>query len=267
MRVIAVDWSGAAKRASQKIWLAECRDGDLVRLEAGRDRKAVVSHLIELLGEGPSPIVGLDFAFSLPAWFVSVRGAPRAPDFWNIVADEGERWLASCAPPFWGRPGRCRPSDVTEHFRRTESALREQLGLQPKSTFQIGGAGAVGTGSLRGMPALKTLRDAGYAVWPFDDARGPTVIEIYPRILTGPVVKSNQAARERYLVDHHPSLPQDLMSLAASNEDAFDAAVSALAMARSAHHLIDLRRTSDRTMSLEGEIWVPSAGELRQSRA
>ena len=38
--------------------------------------------------------------------------------------------------------------------------------VRPKSTFQIGGAGAVGTGSLRGMPHLLTLREAGCAVWP-----------------------------------------------------------------------------------------------------
>ena len=41
-------------------------------------------------------------------------------------------------------------------------------GIAPKSVFQIGGAGSVGTASLRGMPVLQRLREAGFAVWPFD---------------------------------------------------------------------------------------------------
>ena len=41
-------------------------------------------------------------------------------------------------------------------------------GLSPKSIFQLAGPGAVGPGSLRGMPLLTTLRDRGFAVWPFD---------------------------------------------------------------------------------------------------
>src|SRR6202012_1913196 len=40
-------------------------------------------------------------------------------------------------------------------------------GITAKSPFQIGGSGSVGTGSLRAMPALLRLREAGFRVWPF----------------------------------------------------------------------------------------------------
>ena len=57
--------------------------------------------------------------------------------------------------------------------------------------FQIGGAGAVGTGSIRGMPHLLTLADSGFTIWPFVSGGLPTVVEIYPRALTGPVNKGS----------------------------------------------------------------------------
>ena len=46
-RVMGIDWSGAVAGAAQKIWLAEVRDGEVVRLEAGRGRREMAEHLIE----------------------------------------------------------------------------------------------------------------------------------------------------------------------------------------------------------------------------
>jgi len=91
---------------------------------------------------------------------------------------EGEDWLAECAPPFWGRPGRPRPV-LAEHLRRAEKAI-SVAGISPKSVFQVGGAGAVGTGSVRGMPYLPQLRQAGFSIWPFDPASPWTVLESTP---------------------------------------------------------------------------------------
>src|SRR5207249_2347049 len=103
-----------------------------------------------------------------------------------------------------------------------------------KSVFQIAGAGAVGTGSLRGMPALLDLRAAGFAIWPFDPPRLPMAVEIYPRWLTGRVNKSSPIARALYLATRFGEENRALLRTAASSEDAFDAAVSALRMARAA---------------------------------
>ena len=145
LRVMAIDWSGALMRAEKKIWLAEVVDGQLRRLECGRDRAAIGELLIEEVDRDGEMIVGLDFAFSMPAWFIRECGVLSAPALWERVACDGEAWLARCDAPFWGRPGRRRRSE--EMFRRTELETRKVSGIGPKSVFQIGGAGAVGAWS------------------------------------------------------------------------------------------------------------------------
>lgn len=256
-RVIAIDWSGAAVRASKSIWLAEVADGRLIRLENGRDRSEITSHLAAEATRDPDLVVGLDFAFSLPAWFLAERQLSSAPELWNLVAREGERWLAECAAPFWGRPGRAFPG-TADPYRRTELELAPVGGVRPKSVFQIGGAGAVGTGSLRGMPALQQLREAGFSVWPFDPPSRPRVVEIYPRVLTGAVIKSSVGERGAYLARAYPVMDTALRGLAAGSEDAFDAAVSALTMARWRDELVSLPPARDLIDRQEGRIWVPA---------
>ena len=63
--------------------------------------------------------------------------------------------------------------------------MRRATGLHPKSIFQLAGPGTVGPGSLRGMPVLRRFRDAGWAVWPFDDPAARTVVELYPALAVG----------------------------------------------------------------------------------
>ena len=77
-------------------------------------------------------------------------------------------------------------------------------GITPKSPFQIGGSGSVGTGSLRAMPFLLRLREAGFQTWPYEDAKlgvkpAPLLVEMYTRLMTGAVAKSNESARKAYL--------------------------------------------------------------------
>jgi hypothetical protein len=262
VRVVAIDWSGARAGAGRRIWLAECAAGRLWRLENGRDREAVAEHLLEEGRRTPETVVGLDFAFSLPAWFLEERGLASARDLWALAGREAERWLAACAPPFWGRPGRRRPN-LPAHLRWTDGAQPAVAGRRPKSVFQVGGAGAVGTGSLRGMRLLHRLRAAGWSIWPFDPPGWPRAVEIYPRLLTGPVVKSDPVARQAYLARRYPTLAPHLRTLAASSEDAFDAAVSALVMAAHLGDLVALAPATDREALLEGLIWLP-AGPVEQ---
>ena len=151
-------------------------------------RLHLFAHLVEL-ADREEIAVGLDFSFSLPAWFLDQLGVHDGPELWEVVARDGESWLRECAPPFWDGAGRGRP--VQQDLRDTERAVAGFAGVSPKSTFQIGGAGSVGTASLRGMPLLSRLRAAGFAVWPFDDPAWPMVLEVWPRLFTGPVVKSN----------------------------------------------------------------------------
>lgn len=257
-RFIGVDWSGAVKGARRKIWLAEVDavDGRVVRLEAGRSRARVADHLLEEASKNPDIIVGFDFAFSLPSWFLEERQLADAPALWALVATEGERWLAECRPPFWGRPNTRRP-ELHDHLRRTDREVPAVGGIRPKSVFQIGGAGAVGTGSLRGMPILLRLRQEGFAVWPFESARLPLVVEIYPRLLTGAVDKGNLDRRRSYLYDKFPRLDTPIRELGISCEDAFDALVSALVMAKHADNFLSLPAAEDDIRRREGKIWHP----------
>jgi hypothetical protein len=257
--ILAVDWSGAIRGVRRKLWLAEVREGRLARLECGRDRAELVAHFIECARADRDLVVGLDFAFSFPEWFVLARGVGAARGMWELAAVHGEEWLADCAFPFWGRKGKRKPSsdDTPTPFRRTEGERLPVRGIAPKSVFQIGGAGAVGTGSLRGMPWLRDLADAGFAIWPFDDARLPLALEIYPRFLTGRVTKSSARARELFLAQRFGAEDRALLACASASEDAFDAAVSALVMSRHAAAIARLRADDDATYRVEGRIWTP----------
>ncbi len=254
---MAVDWSGRRTGERQHIWLARAAAGELVELRGGFSRAEVVDHLVRRAEEAPQRlVVGLDFSFALPAWFTRRLRATSAQELWRIVAHEGEGWLADCRPPFWGRPGRPRPA-LPEHLRRTERQLQAVGATRVKSTFQIAGAGSVGTGSLRGMPWLLQLRRRGFRIWPFDEPGHATVVEIYPRLLTGPVVKARADQRQRHLARHHPVVPAALGALAAASDDAFDAAVSALVLAQHRTELAALQQASDSEVLLEGQIWQP----------
>jgi hypothetical protein len=107
---------------------------------------------------------------------------------------------------------------------------------------------------------LLRLADAGFSIWPFDAARLPTVIEIYPRALTGKVDKGRHRTRRAYLEQGFPDQDPVLRERAAGSEDAFDAAVSALVMARYLHAADDLPAIHhDDPERLEGAIWRPPA--------
>ena len=139
-------------------------------------------------------------------------------------------------------------------------------GIAPKSVFQIGGAGAVGTASLRGMPGLIVLREAGFRIWPYDEPdveRAPLVVEIYTRLMTGAVTKSSEVARTAYLAKKrresalYAGLSRGVMVKARASEDAFDALVSAMVMVEHRGEFAGLRKLEDEVFRLEGHTWVP----------
>lgn len=281
-RIIAVDWSGRIDKPGQRkhIWIA-CWSCEGVTLEAGRTRDELCAHLVDLAKETPHLVAGLDFAFSYPAWFLQELGIVSALDFWQqVAAGQGEYWLSPACEDvrFWGKP-RKKPEEFRAQPARMlrgtdvetkcaaeieEAAQAERVrGIAPKSPFQIGGAGAVGTGSLRGIPCLLKLREAGFRVWPFEQPRFPLVLEIYPRLLTGRVHKSNVEARKQWLSQRkkldqrYARLSGDVLAKAEGSEDAFDALASAMEMAARADELLQLRQTSHPRHRLEGRIWQP----------
>ena len=302
-RVVAVDWSGRVDAAGQRrhiwagVWTAASatRPRETVILEAGRTRAELIGWLIELARETPRMVVGIDCCFSYPAWFLEEHGCASVFDFWRAVADgKGEAWLdRECADlRFWGKAGPRRHGKRPEEFsganllrmmrltdvdnKITPKLLLEDpvraakvLGITPKSPFQIGGSGSVGTGSLRAIPHLIDLHEAGFRVWPYeaavlDDQNPlPLLVEMYTRLLTGAVKKSNPAARKLYLAARRKSDPayaaltRKVVAAAQGSEDAFDALVCALEMARHRAEFSKLRTTADPTLRLEGITWRP----------
>ena len=259
---MAIDWSGRAGPDQRRaLWLAEAVDGALVRLQAGRTRAELVELLIAEAARDPDLIVGVDFAFSLPAWYLRERQLTPC-QLWALLADEAltpamrerglTRWMNRPELPFWTTGEARARLTPAQRFRRTEQEVRGP-GVQPKSVFQLVGAGQVGRGSLYGMGALHRLAGAGFRIWPFESAGLPLVVEVFPRVLTGPVHKNSPSERARYL-GTVPMRP-DLRRLAAAGEDGFDAAISALAMAARADELPTLPNAPG--YALEGRIWRP----------
>jgi hypothetical protein len=234
-RLIAVDWSGRVDPAGQRrhiwaaIWTASQKGGS-IKLEAGRTREEFIAWLIGLGHETPRTVVSLDCCFSFPAWFLAEHNCATVFDFWrHVAAGHGERWLArECEEiardeRFWGAPHKRPAQFCGEHLHRSmrltdmDNKITPKLlesdperaakirGITSKSPFQIGGSGSVGTGSLRAMPSLLRLHEAGFRIWPFESAAlntkkpQPLLIEMYTRLMTGAVKKSNPEARKLYL--------------------------------------------------------------------
>ena len=81
---------------------------------------------------------------------------------WGAPAKQAQRWLTTTKPPAGSG------ADIPE-FRATENAVRGGR-LQPKSVWQMHGAGAVGGQTLVGIPAVRRLLESlgpSAAVWPF----------------------------------------------------------------------------------------------------
>ncbi len=268
-------------------------------LEAGRTREELVEWLIAMSRETPRMVVSLDCCFSFPAWFLAEHACETVFEFWRKVAEgQGERWLArECEEVardvrFWGAPHK-RPEELCgENFHRglrltdmdnkvTPKMVGEDperaakvRGITPKSPFQIGGSGSVGTGSLRAMPFLLRMWEAGFRVWPYESAQlkdarpRPLLVEMYTRLMTGAVAKSNESARRRYLAAKkrksdalYAGLGRGVLMKAQGSEDAFDALVSCLEMVRWKGEFAGLKATEDEVLRLEGITWRPGIQE------
>jgi len=253
-RVIAIDWSGDAKHASEKIWVAVVEEGVLTELRNGRSPSDIVGFLDELATNDPSVIVGFDFAFSFPCWFAETFGT--AQDVWAAIGKESFPDWRNEVPPFFGTTNPQYAGSGTQ-WRLTDLAMRS------KSVFKVSGVGSVGTGSIRGMPILTQLSSRGFSIWPFMPPALPLVVEIYPRACLVPerarncqprFSKTNPLHRRQYFAE---VLSGVWLDLATSTEDAFDAATAALAMWDGRHDLESLREITEETLLREGIIWSP----------
>ncbi len=294
-RFVGIDWSGRIDAGGQRrhiwsgIWTRSASGKIEVQLEAGRTRDEIGGWLISLAGAIPRMVIGIDCCFSYPAWFVREQGCANLLDLWRLVAGgKGEEWLhGSCEDRrFWGKPHKRPEAFGGEGFRtmfrhadwdnKIAQALEngdperaaKMKGITPKSPFQIGGSGSVGTGSLRAMPVLLRLHEAGFRVWPVEaaalrDEPRPLLVEIYTRLMTGAVAKSNAEARKEYLAARRRDDPlfahvgRAVIRKAEGSEDAFDALLTTIEMVRHAEEFPRLRATTDPALRLEGNTWRP----------
>jgi hypothetical protein len=234
--VIAIDWSGRQGTDQiHAIRAAIVREGAAIEVWADLTRDDVVAELLTLTD--PNVVVGMDFSFGYPEWVGQWHGCHDGTELWPLVATQGEQWLQTCPPPFFGAKGTRRAAQI-ELLR----ACERRVGA--KSTFQLAGAGHVGTGTIRGVPCLMRLRAGGFAVWPFDTASPRTVVEIYP------------SALRRYA--DLTTLPARVKAAVANNENTRDAVVSALVMHEHRDALTTLGAATDETTRLEGDAWTPA---------
>lgn len=277
-RVAILDWSAAGKpaRGKDSIWLA--LDGEMP--ENLPTRAQAEARLIALIEEalvaGDKLLLGADFAFGYPHGFAAtVAGGPL--HLWDWLADhhadtdrnesnyrEVAARLNALFPgdgPFWGNGRKIQidglprlkpdlPANLLPN-RTTETAAASP-GANPKSVWQLAGAGAVGAQTLTGLPMLARLRRrfAGQlSVWPFEAPAQITLAEVYPSMLADAV---------RLAVAADPGLPPDAhqVRLLARALAGLDTQMRA--------ELLD-RQSLPQAAQHEG--WILGAGQQAQLRA
>ena len=235
---IVADWTAAEtkKLGDNSLWIGVAKRDVRFRLYAETHNVATRAEgealLNSLLAEhrkrGDRVLVGLDFNFGFPTgtaarlkleatpwqalWkFLAGNVVDKADNTNNRyqVAAKMNRLMTDEAWPFWGAPAKqaqrwlttTKPSqgagDIPE-FRATEDAARKGR-LQPKSVWQMHGAGAVGGQTLVGAPVVRRLLEKlgpSAAVWPFGtgwreltpadvEPLSTLVVEVWPSMFDG----------------------------------------------------------------------------------
>lgn len=236
---IIADWTAAEgkKLGDQSVWIGVAKRDVRFRLYTETHNVATRAEGEALLGSllaehrkrGDRVLVGFDFNFGYPvgtAERLKLSGAPwqamwkfiaanvvDKPDntnnryqvaakinrlmtdnawpMWGAPAKQAQRWLTTTKPPAGSS------ADIPE-FRATEDAVRKGK-LQPKSVWQMHGAGAVGGQTLVGIPAVRRLLEKlgpSGAVWPFGtgwraldagdvEPLSALVVEVWPSMFDG----------------------------------------------------------------------------------
>jgi hypothetical protein len=201
-RIIVVDWSAASTRAPPRFspdrcWLAWGDAAQRAAPEYFRTRDDCIARVTALLEAcNGDALVGWDFPFGSPGDSRIGGGRPLAIRLSALISDRDDgrnnrfavaamlnRELGSPPGPFWFCPTREASAALTmrkppfdtcpfAEMRIAERRLRER-GRQPMSVWQLGGAGAVGSQMLLGLPRVLDLaEDARFRTrtrfWPFE---------------------------------------------------------------------------------------------------
>lgn len=206
---VIANWTAAEgkKLGEQSLWIAVAKRDVRMRLKVETHNAATRAEGEKLLAEilsdlnrrGDRALVGFDIPLGFPVgtaarlglkdatwsglWGFLVDNVRDKPDNTNNryqVAAKMNRLMTDQAWPFWGAPASqaqrwlttTKPEggygDMPE-LRATETAARQGK-LQPRTVWQMHGAGAVGGHALIGVPAVARLLDRlgpSGAVWPF----------------------------------------------------------------------------------------------------
>jgi hypothetical protein len=211
-RVAILDWSAAGrpKRGADSIWLGH-DDGTAENPATRTGAETLLHRLVaDALANEQRLLIGADFAFGYPAGFAqALTGRNDALALWDwfarhITGDATNRSnhlevaarINARLPgvgPFWFNPlkrdivhlprkGRLRHGHGFSDTRRADRSAR---GAQ--SVWKLGGAGAVGSQVLTGLPVLHRLRAAfpgQISVWPFELPNRPVILaEVFPSLL------------------------------------------------------------------------------------
>lgn len=194
-------WIGVQTRGEQAV----ATFNPPTRLEARRKLLELAAEFIE---RGQRVLIGFDFALGYPSgtaralgldveqvqpWramhdFLAAHVVEREDnhnDRFALAADMNAA-ITGEAHPFWGAPPAktcstlntkkgdfSRPDPLPEH-RLAERWIRSNFKANPKTVWQLLGAGAVGSQSLLGIATVAWLREKlpGAALWPFETGPG-----------------------------------------------------------------------------------------------
>lgn len=138
-RVIAVDWSGARQGAARKIWLAEFRGGQPFDVPRNKmDRSDVLKYLLSTCAQYPETVVGIDFAFSFPSWFIADQKCRTAEEVWRHVERNGEQWLEGVAIRFGESQERKIPVDQKNSSTERQTATSTSKTPARSLFFRLG---------------------------------------------------------------------------------------------------------------------------------
>ena len=206
---IIADWTAAEgkKLGDNSLWVGVAKRDVRFRLYSethnvatrAEGEKLIADLLADHRKRGDRVLLGFDFNLGYPAGTAERLGLDGTPwsAMWKFVAanvvDKADntnnryqvaakmnRLMTDAAWPFWGAPAKqtqrwltaTKPPEGTgdmPEFRATELAAKKGR-LQPKSVWQMHGAGAVGGQTLVGIAAVRRLMEKlgeSAAVWPF----------------------------------------------------------------------------------------------------
>lgn len=231
-RIVVVDWSANStpKTGKDSIWFAEldCVTSTIRTLNIST-RSAAVDRLVEAATAPGRCLVAVDFSLGFPAGTADALGLAGIPwaATWGLLtsmiddddANVNNRFEVASAlnerispgpGPFWG----CHRSKATDRltstkvpcdplpeWRTVEVELRA-AGKRPFSVWQLLGAGAVGSQTLLGVPAMSRVVERVTAVgravdvWPFTSgleipSSDTVLVEIWPALVALPDVAAD----------------------------------------------------------------------------